>query len=347
MGAAPSGHHGAMDPSKGNHINDDVAAAYRLVGMEPPSLQRAQVEALTGVDFERSLRWWRAMGFPEVASGEIAFGREDVDILQRLESVTAAGAMGDDDIARMAQLTGASFSRLVEAQLELVPALRAAVEAEKAARRSVSDGSASDVESDAVGFIAETMNYVWRRHLLAAIANGSSVVDDDDRGAVGFADLSGFSRISKRAATAEITQIVETFEAAAFDVVSAHSGRVVKLIGDEVMFVADDLDEAVGIAVGLITRLRPVDLVPPVHCGIAAGPTVRVGGDVFGPTVNLASRLTDQARPDSVAVSRRDGKHLLDRDDIDVRAPHRSLNLKGVGRMHILAIRPLDSGPTE
>ena len=120
-----------------------------------------------------------------------------------------------------------------------------------------------------------------------------------------------------------------------------------KLIGDEVMFVADNLDDAVGIALDLITRLRPVDLVPPVHCGIAAGPTVCVAGDVFGPTVNLASRLTDQARPDSVVVSRRDGQHLLDRDGLDVRAPHRSLNLKGVGRMHILAIRPLDSGPTE
>lgn len=327
-------------------IGHELAAVYRLVGMEPPSLQRAQVEALTGVNFERSLRWWRAMGFPEVAPGELAFGREDVEILKRLESMTATGTMRDDDIARLAQLTGASFSRLVEAQLEVVPALRAAVEAEKAERPGDSEGAGSDVGLDAVGFIAETMSYVWRRHLLAAIANGLSVGEGDDLGAVGFADLSGFSQISKRAAPAEITEIVETFETAAFDVVSARSGRVVKFIGDEVMFVADSFDDAVGVALDLITRLRPVDLVPPVHCGVAAGPTVSVAGDVFGLTVNLASRLTDQARPDSVVVSRRDGQHLLDRDGLDVRAPQRSLNLKGVGRMHILAIRPLDSGPT-
>ena len=336
-----------MDASEGDRIRDDLGAAYRLVGMEPPSFQRAEVEALTGVNFERSLRWWRAMGFPEVASGEIAFGREDVDILQRLESVMATGMMKDDDIARLAQLMGASFSRLVEAQLEVVPALRATVEAQKVERAGDSDGSPSDAELGAVDFIAETMNYVWRRHLLAAIANGLSVVEGDELGAVGFADLSGFSRISKGAAAFEITEIVETFEAAAFDVVSAHSGRVVKLIGDEVMFVADSFDDAVGIALDLITRLRPVDLIPPVHCGIASGPTVRVAGDVFGLTVNLASRLTDQARPGSVVVSRRDGQHLVDRDDLDVRAPHRSLSLKGVGRMHILAIRPLDSEPTE
>ena len=120
-----------------------------------------------------------------------------------------------------------------------------------------------------------------------------------------------------------------------------------KLIGDEVMFVADSFDEAVGIALDLITRLRPVDRVPPVHCGVASGPTVSVAGDVFGLTVNLASRLTDQARPDSLIVSRRDGQHLLDRDGLDVRAPHRSVNLKGLGRMHVLAIRPPETGPTE
>ena len=336
-----------MAESTGDPLGHELAAVYRLVGMDPPSLRRAEVEAFTGVNFERSLRWWRAMGFPEVASGEVAFGREDVDILQRLALVTATGAIGDDDIARLAQLMGASFSRLVEAQLEIIPALRSAVEADTADGIGSSDGWESDVELDAVGLIAETMNYVWRRHLLAAIANGLSVPDGDDLSAVGFADLSGFSRISKRAATAEITEIVETFEATAFDVVSAHAGRVVKLIGDEVMFVADSIDDAVGIALDLITRLRTVDLVPPVHCGVAAGPTVSVAGDVFGLTVNVASRLTDQARPGSVVVSRRDGQHLADRDDLDVRAPHRSLNLKGVGRMHILSIRPLEPEPTK
>ncbi len=331
-----------MATSPGGPLEDDLEDIYRLVGIGPPSLRRADVEALTGVSFERSVRWWRAMGFPEVTSGEVAFGSEDVDILQRLEQVTASGAIGDDDVARLARLMGASFSRLVEAQLEVVPALVTAVEHEKTDRSGGSDASDGDVELDAIGFVADTMNYVWRRHLLAALANGLSVGEGNESAAVGFADLSGFSRISKRASTAEIAEIVETFEAAAFDVVSAHAGRVVKLIGDEVMFVADSFDDALGIALDLIIRLRPVDPLPPVHCGVAAGPMIPVGGDVFGLTVNLASRLTDQARPDSVVVSRRDGQHLLDHDGLDVRAPHRSLDLKGVGRMHILAIRPLD-----
>jgi len=332
-----------MTAPQGNPLEYDLEGVYRLVGIEPPSLQRSDVEALAGVDSARSVRWWRAMGFPEVTPGEIAFGTEDVDIVRRLDTMIAAGAMSDDDVARLARLMGASFSRLVEAQLAVMPALLATIPAGQIDRSGALDRIDGDVESDAIGFVESTMSYVWRRHLLAALAQSMSVGEDDGLRTVGFADLSGFSQISKKASAEEITEIVEIFETAAFDVVSAHTGRVVKLIGDEVMFVAESFDDAIEISLDLISRLRPVEALPPVHCGIATGPTVLVGGDVFGQTVNLASRLTDQARPDSVVVTRRDGQHLLDRDDLDVRAPHRSLDLKGVGRMHILAIRPLDT----
>jgi len=281
------------------------------------------------------------MGFPEVTPGEIAFGSEDVEMVRRLERVTAIGAMSDDDVARVARLMGSSFSRLVEAQLEVIPALLAAAEAEKAERSGDSDRSDGDVELDAIGFVAHAMNYVWRRHLLAGLARGLSVGEGDELGAVGFADLSGFSRISKRASTQEITEIIETFETVAFDVVSAHDGRVVKFIGDEVMFITEHLEDGVDIAIDLIVRLRSVDIMPPIHCGLAYGPTIPVGGDIFGPTVNLASRLTAVARPDSVVLPRTEGKEFGDREDLDVRVIRRSVDLKGIGRTRAMSIRPL------
>jgi adenylate cyclase len=332
-----------MTAPLGNSLGDDLEGVYRLVGIDPPSLRRAEVEALSGVDSERSLRWWRAMGFPEVASGDVAFSTADVDIVKRLDAMIAAGAMNDDDVARLARLMGASFSRLVEAQLAVIPALLATFGAAQTSRSGTIERIEDDAASDAIDFVESAMNYVWRRHLLAALAQSLSVGEDSGLRTVGFADLSGFSRISKGASAEEITEIVEIFEATAFDVVSAHGGRVVKLIGDEVMFVADSFDDAIEISLELISRLQPIEALPSVHCGVATGPTVLVGGDVFGPTVNLASRLTDQARPDSVAVTRRDGQHLIDRDDLDVRAPHRSFDLKGLGRMHILAIRRPDT----
>ena len=86
---------------------------------------------------------------------------------------------------------------------------------------------------------------------------------------------------------------------------------------------------------------------PPIHCGVAFGETVRVGGDVFGPTVNLASRLTELARPGTVVVPRVVGAHLIDREDFDARWVRRPYDLKGVGRTRIVSIRPLGVEPDD
>ena len=272
------------------------------------------------------------MGFAEVGDDELAFSNTDLAVVQRLRTLLDDGLIEDTDILRLARLMGASFSRLVDAQLTVISQSMSA-----GAPQTLGD----DSEHDVVSFMETTMNFVWRRHLLAALAQSMNAGEADAQQAVGFVDLSGFSRVSKTATQEQITEIVETFEAMAFDVVSAHEGRVVKLIGDEVMFVAKTIDDAVAIAVDLIVRLAPIEIIPAVHCGVAFGQTVRVGGDVFGPTVNLASRLTGLARPDSVVVPCVDGQHLLDREDLDVRWVRRHYDLKGVGRTRIISIRPL------
>lgn len=333
-----------MTEPQSNSAHVGLEDIYRLVGLKPPSLSRAEVHALSGVDPAQSLRWWRAMGFPEVADGETAFGREDVDIVERLQVLLGAGVVSDDDILRLARIMGASSSRLVEAQLAGIPELLAAMD-EQGNPSDALRPLTVDPESGVIAFVEGTMNYVWRRQLLAALADQLSVGDSDGLQAVGFADLSGFSKVVKKASRQEIAEIIDTFEATAFDVVSAHDARVVKLIGDEVMFVAERLDDAVDIAIDLLSRLQALDWVPPVHCGVAFGPTVGVGGDVFGPTVNLASRLTGVARPDSIVIARTGGKHLFDRRDLDVRAVRRPYDLKGIGHTRVISIRPARPEP--
>lgn len=329
-----------MSDSKDDLPESDLIDIYRLAGLEFPSLTRSDVAALGGVESAQSVRWWRAMGFPEVADDEIAFGPEDVDIVKRLKLFIAAGAVSDDDVLRLARVTGASFSRLVEAQLEVVPNALVAMLAQGhriEAPHVIEDGDDASV----LAFLERTMNYVWRRHLLAALARQLAVRESDGLQAVCFADLSGFSRISKNASSEEIAAIIEAFETTSFDVISSHQARVVKFIGDEVMFVTDSLEEGVETAVELIVKLRSIDIVPSIHCGLAYGPTIPVGGDIFGPTVNLASRLTAVARPDSIVLPRTDGEEFDDREDLDVRMIRRSLDLKGVGRTRAMSIRPL------
>jgi adenylate cyclase len=80
--------------------------------------------------------------------------------------------------------------------------------------------------------------------------------------------------------------------------------QIVKTVGDEVLFVADDAADAAGIALGLLDRVRTEDVLPELRIGLAAGPVLTRYGDVYGEVVNIASRLTTHARPDSVLVDR-------------------------------------------
>ena len=320
----------------------DITALHRLVKLDPPVLCRAEVAEMGGVPSDDTIRWWRAMGFPEMPDDARAFGTQDVDMVRQLNSLLVVGLVEDEDILRLARLMGASFSRLADAQIAVIDDFLASLPGADPteSRRVRLSALVADEDADVLAFLEDSVAYVWRRHLLAAIGRWISVDDDATEQAVGFADLSGFSRLTKRVSSADLAETIEAFEAVAFDVVSAHEGRVVKLIGDEVMFVTTDLDEAIAIAVELVERLDSVDIVPPVHCGLAHGPTVTVGGDVFGPTVNLASRLTEVARPGTIAVDRDAEHHLDDRDDLHVRRVRRHYDLKGVGRTSVLLIRP-------
>jgi adenylate cyclase len=96
--------------------------------------------------------------------------------------------------------------------------------------------------------------------------------------------------------------VLETFESVATDIVGDHHGQIVKTIGDEVFFLADNPVEGAEIALGLIEASEQDDRLPPLRVGLAAGPVVMRLGDVFGQTVNIASRLTSLARTGSVLV---------------------------------------------
>lgn len=79
--------------------------------------------------------------------------------------------------------------------------------------------------------------------------------------------------------------------------------RVVKQIGDAVMFVSPDARAAVATCLDLLEKAEAEDNFPPLRAGVAYGPAVNRWGDWFGSTVNVASRLTARARPGAVLVS--------------------------------------------
>lgn len=100
---------------------------------------------------------------------------------------------------------------------------------------------------------------------------------------------------SARLGPAQLAELVSAFEERARDVVTEVGGRVVKTLGDGVLFVADDLATGVVAALDLRDAYGDQDVPFEVHGGLTWGRVLARSGDVFGAPVNLASRLADQA----------------------------------------------------
>jgi adenylate cyclase len=340
MTATADDHEPDPDGAPPVRVPRDLSGLSELVGLDPPEYRRQDMERLVGVDHEEMVRWWRAMGFAEVPETEVAFGQNDVEMARRLVALVGSDLLADGDILRLARLLGASFSRIAEAQAGVLDEVLLALPPPSGDTSPWERISALEADPDTsiLALLEDSLVYVWRRHLVAALGRWLDAEEDVAEHAVGFADISGFSKLTRDLPADELAELVDTFETTAFDVVSARAARVVKLIGDEVMFVAEDLETGVEIGLELTDRLAALDQPVDLHCGVAFGPTITVGGDVFGPTVNLASRLTDVARRGKVVVPREDAERFEDRTDLEVHRVRRVFDLKGIGRARLVTV---------
>jgi adenylate cyclase len=119
---------------------------------------------------------------------------------------------------------------------------------------------------------------------------------------IAFADLSGYTALTEQLEPARLVQLVSRWETLAHDTVAEKNARIIKTIGDEVMFVG--LAEPVAhAALALVRRARAYPELPAVRAGVARGPVLARDGDFYGPVVNLASRLTDIAVAGTVLAS--------------------------------------------
>ncbi len=183
--------------------------------------------------------------------------------------------------------------------------------------------------------------YAWRRRLAAAVgrlgAGTAGAEASSSELTVGFADLVSYTRLAQRLEPRELSVLVRRFEGLAADVVAAGGGRLVKTIGDEVLFTTDDPVAGAQFALSLSERLAVDPVVPDVRVGLAHGPVLRSLGDVYGPTVNLASRLTALAQPGTVVTDPATAA-MLGADQELVLLPQRRRTVRGVGPLQPLLV---------
>lgn len=260
-----------------------------------------QAARAAGVPMELASRFWRAMGFPDIGQAR-ALTEADVLALRRLAGLVEAGLLSEAMAVQVARSTGQTTARLADWQIDSF--------LEDLTEPPEPGMTRTEVAYPLVELLLpeleEFLVYVWRRQLAAAAGRVVQAQDDaemvDRRLAVGFADLVGFTRLTRRLEEEELGELVEAFETTAADQVAAQGGRLIKTLGDEVLFAADDPGRAAEIGLMLVETLGHDPKMPELRVGIAFGTVTTRMGDVFGNTVNLASRLTSIAPKNMVMV---------------------------------------------
>jgi adenylate cyclase len=284
----------------------------------------------TALDRDEAERLLGALGLP--TDPEVRITADELEAL-RLMASAATDLVGFEAALQLARTAGSAMARVAEAA---TAAIRLRVEQPRRdAGRAYEDilREFSDLVETVLPSFVRTLDAALRHQLVRVSPTWST---DRERSAivmtrtVGFADLVGYTTTAAGLSVRELTAVLMQFDEATSSAVLAEGGRIVKMIGDEAMFVTDDPASACRIALRLISTFGR-DSLPPVRVGLAAGDVVSVFGDVYGPVVNLAARLVDAAQPSSALVSQSILEVCAAESDLRFDAPE-LLAVKGIAQ---------------
>jgi adenylate cyclase len=269
----------------------------------PPTLTARDVADRVGMDVAAIRRLWQINGLGDPGEEARAFYDADLPLFEMYKAGVAV--FGEEMIDRFSRALGSAARSLSDATTALFgdvlgPSLVDVASLKGHLELAVLGGDLNRRLPDEVirplyFHHAETS----QRFSYAAGAWGSSQLDL----AVGFCDLVGSTELATGPRAAEFGRAVMRFEEAAHDAASSRGGRVIKLIGDEVMLAGLDVATVEAAFEELLRWVADDDVLVAARAGIAFGTVASRGGDLYGPTVHLAARLASMAQPGHVLVA--------------------------------------------
>lgn len=313
----------------------------RAILRESPVYTAAEVSGGDEEALEESRRLWRALGFPEYPGEEVAFTRGDAGALATLRNAVESGVIDFDTALNLTRAVGQTMARLADWEVSTLVSRVEEMEAGEEATGS-RIGSALRLIDEVNPPFERLLVYAWRRHLAAAASRVEALGSADEdlkttEVTVGFADIVQFTALSNEIGEERVGDLVEVFESRCSDVIAAHRGRIIKSLGDSVLFIVDDAVRALDIAEGIIQVIGRDSRMPDVRVGLASGAVVMRLGDVFGPPVNMAARLTGVARRNRVIIDEATAALLPDDAFETRRLPARPV--RGFGLVEPIAVR--------
>ncbi|WP_343287315.1 adenylate/guanylate cyclase domain-containing protein [Gordonia sp. SID5947] len=294
----------------------------RADGGDAARYTRDELIAELGLTPEYAEKVWNAFGFARRSTPDKIFTDADVAALRLFAD--SESTMPEEAQVATARAIGQTMSRLAEWQADQLRELD----------RNPEVPWSLDQMSGALGQIQQL---IWRRHLAIALEHGVERETDERLDlVVGFADIVGYTSLSRRIALDELEKLLESFEEDTFEIVAANGGHVVKTLGDAVMFTFNDPGAAAATTVAL-HGLSETERIPQLRAGLARGRVLSRLGDVFGEPVNIAARLAGSARPGTTLVDEMMGESLSDDDRFYLKSVP-TLSVRGYKRLKARAL---------
>jgi adenylate cyclase len=275
----------------------------RALAPPGPRLRFAEVAERSGLEPQFLAALMRALGLPLPQDDEDpVFSDADVEAAQTVAGFRAAG-IDDEALLETSRVLGRAMSEVVAANRSLT------------ARTFFNEGDSEYDVATRWGEVARELNpvldrvmsYVLHAHQMAQLRGdvfnlaglGTNATDVS----VAFVDLAGFTRLGEQVPADELGGIAGRLTALATDAASPPV-RLVKMIGDAAMLVSPEPRPLLEALLDIVDAVEAEgEDFPPARAGVAHGEAIGRGGDWFGRPVNLASRITDKARPGSVVTT--------------------------------------------
>ncbi|MET4619609.1 adenylate cyclase [Arthrobacter sp. 2762] len=319
----------------------------RLLGGER-KLRRREVAAGAGVSILSARKLWRALGFPNFGDDDVAFTERDQAALSTILDLVRAGILTEEAAISVTRSIGQMTDRMVVWQIE---ALVEDMVQEQGIPDAVARKQLVGQLPALVDSLEEILVYSYRRQLNAGVqrlavraeaglqaSEEGREGDEDDSPlplarAVGFADLVSYTSLSRRMNEKTLAQMVQRFENKCAEIISVGGGRLVKTVGDEVLYIAETPAAGAEISLALAQAFTEDEILPQARVSMVWGRILSRLGDIYGPTVNLAARLTTLAQPGTVLVDAMTAA-ALGQDERFVLVPQKSENVRGFGEIH-------------
>lgn len=318
----------------------------RLLGAER-TLTYREMASRMGVSTHSARKLWRALGFPNLEDDVTAFTEADAQALATMVGLVREGYLNEETAISLTRSVGQMTDRMVVWQIE-------ALVEDKITNEGYDDAEARShvVESlpQLIEPLQQLMGYAWRRQLsaalqrltvrvesgLAAVSRGRDAGGSDAplplARAVGFADLVSYTSLSRQMSERTLAQMVQRFESKCAEIISIGGGRLVKTVGDEVLYNAETPEAGAEIALALAETIAADDVLPQARVSVVWGRVLSRMGDIYGPTVNLAARLTSLADPGTILVDA-DTAAALERSEDYLLVPQPPRIVRGFGEV--------------